>query len=98
LDAKGSIRLNVKRDNRFFPTNFIICNNFPYEAIIGANYLMSNKVLLDVANERLVYPENTPSPTLRSYNRGCEEGVTVNRISGDIMSQSFETHFSPQWT
>ena len=63
---------------------------------LEVNFLRSNKVLLDVANERLVYPANTPSPTLRNCNRGCEESVTVNRISGDIMSQSFETHLSPQ--
>jgi hypothetical protein len=55
LDAKGSIHLDVRRDNRIVPRNFIICNNFPYEAIIGTIFLRSNKVLLDKANERLVY-------------------------------------------
>jgi hypothetical protein len=61
LEAKGSIRLDVTKDNRIFPTNFIICKNFPYEAIIDANFLKSNKVLLDIANHRLVY---TSDPTL----------------------------------
>jgi hypothetical protein len=92
LDAKGSIHLDVKRDDRIFPTSFIIWNNFPYEAIIGANFLRSNKVLLDEANERLVYPANTPSPTLGDCKRGYEENVAVNKISGGIMSQSFEPH------
>jgi hypothetical protein len=43
-----------------------------------------------------VYPSNTPSPTLRNCNRGYEENVTVNKISGGIMSQSFEPHVSLQ--
>ena len=94
LDARGSIRLNVKRDNRIFPTNFIICDNFPYEAIIGAIFLRSNRVLIDVANERLVYPAKVGEriSTSRNCNRGYEENVTVNKISGGIMSQSFEPH------
>jgi hypothetical protein len=96
LDAKGSIHLNVKRDNRIIPTNFIICDNFPYEAIIGAKFLKSNRVLLDVANEGLIYPNKVGEgiSTLRNCNRGYEENITVNKISGGIMSQSFEPHVS----
>jgi hypothetical protein len=92
LDAKGSIRLDVKKDNRIFLKNFIICENFPYEAIIGAKFLKSSKVLLDVANERLVYPANSsPLPVgVKKDNRVGEEVATVTRI------QSFESHFSPR--
>ena len=39
LDVKGSIYLTRLKDNRNFPTQFIICKNFPYQAIIGAIFL-----------------------------------------------------------
>ena len=96
LNAKGSICLNLKRDNRTFMTNFIICDNLPYEAIIGANFLRSNRILLDVANEKLVYPAKVGEEisTLRNRNRGYEDNVTVNKISGGIMLQYFEPHVS----
>jgi hypothetical protein len=84
LDAKGSIRLDVKKANKIFPTNFIICRNFPYEAIMGANFFKSNKALLDDGNERLVYPANCSPRWVE------EEDATVNRM------QSFVPHFSPR--
>jgi hypothetical protein len=74
LDAKGSIPLDAKKDNRIFSTIFIICNNFSYEAIISANFLKANSVLLNVANERLVHLANSSS------RRVEEEDATVNRI------------------
>jgi len=40
--VKGSIYLTRIKDNRNFPTRFIICNNFPYQAMIGAIILKAN--------------------------------------------------------
>jgi len=37
LDERGTVYLNLRKDNRNFHTRFIICKNFPYEAMIGAN-------------------------------------------------------------
>jgi hypothetical protein len=56
LEVKGSIYLTISKDNRSFPTRFIICKNFPYEAIIGSNFLKTNNILLDVANSKFIYP------------------------------------------
>ena len=57
LDVKGTVYLALRKDNRNFYTRFIVCKNFPYEAIIGANFLKSNKILLDVANSKFIYPK-----------------------------------------
>ena len=61
LDVKGTVYLALRKDNKNFYTRFIVCKNFPYEAIIGANFLKSNKILLDVANSKFIYPTDTIS-------------------------------------
>ena len=61
LDVKGTVYLALRKDNRNFYTRFIVCKNFPYEAIIGANFLKSNKILLDVANSKFIYLTDTIS-------------------------------------
>ena len=53
--------LALRKNNRKFYTRFIICKNFPYEAIIGANFLKANKILLDVANSKFIYLTGTKS-------------------------------------
>ena len=40
LDVKGSVYLTIHKDNKNFPTRFIICKNFPDEVIIGANFFL----------------------------------------------------------
>ena len=44
LDVKGTVYLALRKDNRNFCTRFIICKNFPYEVIIGTNFLKANKI------------------------------------------------------
>jgi len=57
LDVKGTVNLALGKDNTNFYPRFIVCKNFPYEAIIGANFLKSYKILLDVANSKFIYPK-----------------------------------------
>ena len=61
LDVKGTVYLALRKDTRNFYTRFIICKNFPYQAIIGANFLKANKILLDVENSMFIYPTETKS-------------------------------------
>ena len=55
----GTVYLALRKDNKNIYTRFIICKNFPYEAIIGTNFLKANKILLDVANSKFIYPTGT---------------------------------------
>ena len=41
LDVKGTVHLIWQKNNRNFYARFIICKNFAYEAIIGANFFKS---------------------------------------------------------
>ena len=41
LDVKVTVYLALRKDNRNFYARFMVCKNFPYQAIIGANFLKS---------------------------------------------------------
>ena len=58
LDVKGTVYLTLGKDNKNFHTRFLIGKHFPYEAIVGANFVKANKLLLDVANLKFVYPKD----------------------------------------
>ena len=59
LDVMGTVYLALHKDNKNIYTRLIICKNFPYEAITGTNFLKANKILLDVANSKFIYPTGT---------------------------------------
>ena len=55
LDVKRSVYLTIRKDNKNFPTRFIICKNFQYEAIKDTNFFKPTKILLDIANSKFLY-------------------------------------------
>ena len=75
LDVKGSVYLTIHKDNKNFPTRFIICKNFPDEVIIGANFLRTNKFFLDVANSKFVNQTNNKTMINNIKNNRIKEKI-----------------------
>jgi predicted aspartyl protease len=66
--ATKLFQANLAVDSRRFPTWFVYADTGKHDMIIGQKWLAQNRIFLDTANRRLVYPEEAQLDAQRNLN------------------------------